>query len=225
MKNFLALAMIATLLSIFPLLTAAQIVNGSFEDVDNVPLNGFIGFAGGDSIPGWTIGGSSIEVVGNDYWMASNCVHSVDLSGGHMGSISQDVPTQTGLTYTVSFDMSGNPVVGPAVKTIVVTADGGQSTTFTYDTSVEENTLADMGYSAKAYTFVASGNSTTLTFESLTPGAYGPVIDNIAIANVTALVCHRNNGSSARKTLIVGKPAVAAHLGHGDVAGACQVPE
>jgi hypothetical protein len=34
-------------------------------------------------------------------------------------------------------------------------------------------------------------------------------------------VCHRNNGSSAQKTLNIGASAVAAHLAHGDTLGPC----
>lgn len=220
MKNFFAFAIVATLISIFPSTMSAQIVNGSFESPE-LPLNGAFYFPGGSSIPGWTIGGNSIEIVGNDFWMASNGSHSVDLTGIYAGSISQNVPTFTGVTYTVSFDMSGNPQGGDAVKTIVVTADGAQAATYTYDTSVEQNTETDMGYAAKAYTFVASGPMTTLTFTSGTYLIWGPVIDNVAIASVTAQVCHRNNGSASFKTMIVGKPAVAAHLAHGDTVGAC----
>jgi len=224
MKNLFVIAMIATIVSLFPVSLSAQIVNGSFEDPE-VPSNAFFYFAGGSTIPGWTIGGSGygagIEVTNTDYWQASNGNNSVDLIGIYPGSISQDIPTFTGVTYTVSFDMSGNPMGGNPVKTIIVTADGGQEATYTFDTSVEHNTTTDMGYSSKAYTFVANGPITTLKFAAGPDYIYGPVIDNVAMASVTAQVCHRNNGSATYKTMIVGKPAVAAHLAHGDTAGAC----
>lgn len=225
MKNFFAFAVIATILTLVPLAVSAQIVNGSFEDTE-VPSTAFFYFPGGSTIPGWSIGGSGygvgIEVTNTDYWQASNGTNSIDLVGIFASSISQDIPTITGLTYTVSFDMSGNPMGGNPVKTIIATADGGQEATYTFDTSVEHNTTTDMGYSAKAYTFVANGPTTTLTFAAGPDVIYGPVIDNVAIASVTAQVCHRNNGASQRKTLIVGKAAVTAHLAHGDTAGACQ---
>lgn len=222
MKNIFIIAMIATIVSLFPVSLSAQIVNGSFEDVDGVPAGGFAYFPGGSSFSGWTVGGDSIEVTDNNYWQASNGNNSVDLVGVFPGSISQDVPTFTGVTYTVSFDMSGNPMGGNPQKTILVTANGEQGATYTFDTSVEQNTVADMGYSAKAYTFVATGPITTLTFAAVSfDYAYGPIIDNVAMASVTAQVCHRNSGSASYKTMIVGKPAVAAHLAHGDVAGAC----
>lgn len=225
MKNIFIIAMIATIVSLFPASVPAQIVNGSFEDPE-VPSTAFFYYAGGTTIPGWTIGGSGygvgIEVTNTDYWQASNGKNSVDLIGIFPSSISQDIPTISGLTYTVSFDMSGNPMGGDPVKTIIVTADGGQEATYTYDTSVEQNTVTDMGYAAKAYTFVANGPITTLKFAAGPGYIYGPVIDNVAMTNVTAQVCHRNNGSSQRKTLIVGKDAVAAHVAHGDSEGACQ---
>jgi choice-of-anchor C domain-containing protein len=224
MKKIFVIAMIATIVSLFPISQSAQIVNGSFEQPE-VPSAAFFYYAGGTTIPGWTIGGSGygvgIEVTNTDYWQASNGTNSVDLVGIYPSSISQDIPTFAGVTYTVSFDMSGNPMGGNPVKTIIVTADGGQEATYNFDTNVEQNTAADMGYSAKAYTFVANGPITTLTFASGPGYIYGPVIDNVGIASVTAQVCHRNNGSASYKTMIVGKPAVAAHLGHGDTVGAC----
>jgi choice-of-anchor C domain-containing protein len=224
MKNLFVIAMIATIVSLFPVSLSAQIVNGSFEDTE-VPSNAFFYYPGGSTIPGWTIGGSGygvgIEVTNTDYWQASNGTNSLDLVGIYASSISQDIPTFTGVTYTVSFDMSGNPGGGNPVKTIIVTADGGQEATYTFDTSVEHNTTTDMGYSSKAYTFVANGPITTLKFAAGPDYIYGPVIDNVAMASVTAQVCHRNNGSATYKTMIVGKPAVAAHLAHGDTAGAC----
>ena len=235
MKNFFVFAIIATFISLFPITTSAQIVNGSFEDGDVVPSGGFLGYNAGDTgITGWTVGGpGGIEVIDAGYWAATGN-RSVDLSGVGIGFLSQAVPTIAGLTYTVSFDLSGNPegpyfgIFDDPIKSLVVTADGGQSATFSYDTITEDNTsfltgfgTSDMMYSAKAYTFVASGATTNLTFTSVNDTGFGAVLDNVSITNVTAQVCHRNNGSAARKTLIVGKPAVAAHLGHGDSAGAC----
>jgi choice-of-anchor C domain-containing protein len=237
MKNFLVLAIIATFVSLIPITLSAQIVNGGFEDGDPVASGAFaVYFAGDSGLTGWTVGGpGGIEVVDAGYWAASAGNRSVDLSGwGNVGSLSQSIATIPGLTYTVSFDMSGNPE-GPLyglfydpIKSLVVTADGGQSATFSYDTSTEGNTsfqtgsgTSDMMYSAKAYTFVASGTTTDLMFTSENANGFGPVLDNVSITEVTAQVCHRNNGASARKTLIVGTAAVAAHLAHGDTAGAC----
>jgi len=235
MKNFFVFAIIATFVSLFTVTTSAQIVNGSFEEGNPVPSGFFAGYNAGDSgLTGWTVGGpGGIEVIDSGYWSATGN-RSVDLSGGGIGSLSQTITTVPGLTYTVSFDMSGNPE-GPyfnffddPVKSIVVTADGGQSATFSYDTIAEGNTStltgsgsSDMMYSAKGYTFVASGTTTELAFTSQNANAFGPVLDNVSITNVTGQVCHRNNGASQRKTLIVGTAAIPAHLAHGDTAGAC----
>jgi hypothetical protein len=38
-----------------------------------------------------------------------------------------------------------------------------------------------MGYETDEVTFRATSPSTTLTFESTTPGAYGPVLDNVRV--------------------------------------------
>jgi hypothetical protein len=50
---------------------------------------------------------------------------------------------------------------------------------FSFD--ITGKTFLDMGYETDHGTFLATGPSTTLTFESITPGAYGPVLDNVRV--------------------------------------------
>ncbi|MEQ1604066.1 MAG: choice-of-anchor C family protein [Pyrinomonadaceae bacterium] len=203
-------------------------VNGSFEDgpcggsFDSLP-------AGNNNITGWTIGGGGVDLICS-LWQASDADRSIDLNLLTPGSLSQDLETVAGLTYAVTFDMSGSPDGGslppahpwysPTNKALGVSADGSAPELFNYDTAVEGNSRPDMRWTTNTYYFAATDAETTLTFASQIPGAFGPTLDNVT-ASVLTQVCHRNKGSKGSRTLTVGPPAVAAHLAHGDTPGPC----
>ena len=221
--------MSAAVVASFLFLTLAadgQIVNGSFEMSDPMVTSGFRTFPnGGGTIPGWTVGGS-VDLVHSSHWPASDGERSVDLTGFSAGSVSQTIETVPGVTYTVTFDMSGNPEGQgftpplPTLMTMVVSATGSPSSIYEYDVVGNGNTTTDMKFQSKEYTFTATMEATELTFASQMNFFFGPVIDNVAIA-ASATVCHRNNGTSERETLTVGIPAIRAHIAHGDTPGPC----
>lgn len=71
------------------------------------PSGGFFTiFAGQTDIFDWTVGLHSVDYIG-DYWEALEGERSVDLNGHRTGEISQTLATTPGITYQVSFDMSG----------------------------------------------------------------------------------------------------------------------
>ena len=154
--------------------------NGSFET--GTYVDGGFGFeplnAGDTSITGWTVDAGSVDWIGN-YWLAQDGSMSIDLSGADAGSISQTLATTIGNTYTVSFFLSGNPAGPPTVKTLDVSATGGVTAGYTYDTT--GNDLTNMNWTPETYTFLATSASTTLSFVSTTAGPYGPAIDNVVI--------------------------------------------
>ena len=160
---------------------AVSITNGSFESgLANV--GAFTALSGGDttSITGWTVGGAGgVDYIGT-YWTASDGARSLDLSGGGIGGVSQQL---TGLTigqeYTVSFDLAGNPAGGPTVKNLAVSTTGGAEL-FTFDTS-GKNT-GNMGWTTFTYVFIATAADDILAFLSTTGGSGGPALDNITIA-------------------------------------------
>ena len=154
--------------------------NGSFETgtyVDNG--SGFEQLNLGDtSLDGWTVDAGSVDWVGT-YWTAEEGSKSIDMSGADVGTISQTFATTIGNSYTVSFFLSGNPVGPPTMKTLDVSATGGTVGNYTYD--VTGTTLASMNWTPATYTFLATNTSTTLSFVSTTPTAYGPAIDNVVV--------------------------------------------
>ncbi len=154
--------------------------NPSFET--GTYVDGGSGFeqlnAGDTSLDGWTVDSGSVDWIGT-YWLAQEGSMSIDMSGANAGAISQTFATTIGNTYTVSFALSGNPAGGPAVKTLDVSATGGAVSNYTYD--VTGNDLTNMNWTQAEYSFLATSASTTLSFMSTTPGAFGPAIDNVVV--------------------------------------------
>ena len=161
--------------------TWANVTNGSFESGSDV--GSYTTLDPGDmSITGWTITGQ-IDYIGT-YWQASDGVRSIDLSGFSAGSIQQDIATTPGLTYIVDFDMAGNPDGAPDIKSLSLEAVGVGSQTFNFDYT--GFTKSNMGWETKEWSFIATGNTTTLKFTSLVDTGWGPAIDNVCVSTVPA---------------------------------------
>lgn len=168
------------------------LVNGSFEQAPVTRT--YLNLAGGSiSIVGWVVTGEGIDVVRATYWVASEGDNSLDLDGSRrsslsppyaQGGIAQRFATVAGTRYLVSFDMAGNMVPRPAVKSMRVSA-AGQTMDFRFD--VTGKTARSMGWLRKSWTFTAKADSTTLEFRSLTKSpltGFGPAIDNVTVSPV-----------------------------------------
>ena len=160
---------------------AASISNGSFEN-GTAPGSFTNIVTGGTNITDWMVDSGNVDYIGT-YWVASDGSRSIDLNGTAAGSIKQTFATTVGATYEVTFDLSGNPEGTPGTRVVRVSATGSgtPSQDFTYDTVAKANTLADMKWESKTYTFIAGSTSTTLMFTSQTAGSNGPALDKIAI--------------------------------------------
>ena len=160
-----------------------HISNGSFERGAN-PGATFITLpAGSAAMTDWVVAGGTVEYIG-PYWAAAVGQRSVDLNGNNPGAISQVFQTHPGTTYAVQFALAGNPDGGPTTKRLQVSADR-ETAELTFNTAGRSR--QDMGYEKRTFLFTAKNAETTLTFQSLTAGPYGPAIDNVTV-NETALV-------------------------------------
>jgi choice-of-anchor C domain-containing protein len=159
--------------------SAVTLVNGSFE-LGTDPGAGFTSEAAGSSaITGWTVGGFGVDYIGG-YWMASDGVRSIDLSGTSSGSLSQTFATTVGTDYTVTFDLSGNPDGGTGTKLALTTISGSLPQLSTY-TVTAANSRANMNWQTYSYTFTAFAAQSTLTFASFEYSPYGPALDNVSV--------------------------------------------
>jgi choice-of-anchor C domain-containing protein len=170
---------LATILSAGQRAEADFIVNGSFEQGTVNPGSTFLTLAAGSTaITGWTVTPQSIDYVGG-LWMASDGTRSVDLSGNAPGGIQQTFATTAGLTYSVLFDLAGNPEGPPVLKTAEVSA-AGKVQDFTFNTAGHSET--SMGWTTMDFVFTATSSMTTLSFASLNATAFGPALDNVSVS-------------------------------------------
>lgn len=192
--RLLSLAAVAAFLNVASPASAAVniLTNGSFELGAYVNQGGGFGTLNAPSaaITGWTVDSGSIDWIGT-YWNHADGIHSVDLSGLALGSISQNFLTVAGQQYAVNFFMSGNPAGGPVTKHVNVEVNGAPLV-FTYNTGT--NTLADMQWQAYSFTFIADSVTETLRFTSLQCAdgganmcAFGGALDNVSVSAVPEL--------------------------------------
>jgi choice-of-anchor C domain-containing protein len=183
--NLMAAAVAAATLVIAGSAGAATIVNGGFVG-PSAPDGGFqtVGVSTG-VIPGWTVSSGNVDWI-KGYWQSSDGdAFSVDLNGTTPGAISQTIDTVIGQTYTLTFDMSGNPDNGSDLR-LLLADTGGAATTFAYNLDVSTNSHSNMNWTPQSLNFTATGAATTITFASGAGGAnccFGAAIDNVAIAN------------------------------------------
>ncbi len=178
---------------------AAGFSNGSFEDGDFAPLTPGFDFdrvsAVSTDVTGWTVTEGSIDWIGT-YWDGRGRLQGALTSMAtreRPAQSSQTFDTNVNSTYFVSSACRATRIAGRQSKTMTVDAGAARDAPYSYDTSVAANTRADMKWADKSFTFVATSNSTVLTFRSTTPGGFGPAIDNIVITEVLP------NGAQCKK--------------------------
>lgn len=182
---------VLALIAAAPLPASANLIqNGSFEESSFSSVNTWLTLGvRSTTIAGWTIvpvsgqSTGSIDYIG-DYWQASDGNYSIDLDGRcASGGVEQTIVTEIGETYTVCFDIAGNPD-SAAIKTMELSAIGAtiQSAAFTFDNT--NCSLSSMGWTNVEWLFVADADSTTIRFLSTTSQAikgYGMALDNVMV--------------------------------------------
>lgn len=174
MSKMKALAVVAafTVLSPAAYASVELIHNGGFESAG--------GFSGGfetigSGLDGWTIGGT-VDLI-NTYWTPASGSYSLDLNGGGAGSISQSFATVVGQTYNVSFSLAGNPV-GGGDKFFYASVN----TPITYTFDIDGKTTANMGWVRRSFSFVATSDTSTLSFVGDPYHSYyGAALDDISV--------------------------------------------
>jgi hypothetical protein len=92
--------------------------NGGFEEPQLGADTGYVECPVG-IVDNWVIGGAGIDHI-RTYWDPSEGIQSIDLSRRGRGNISQEIPTTAGRSYTLSFDIAGNPDYGLYEKLLLV---------------------------------------------------------------------------------------------------------
>lgn len=180
----LIIALSALSLAGLPALAGPIVIqNNSFEVPSSTSNWNRVFAVDSTSIPGWTVTDGTVDHIAN-YWQAADGVRSVDLDGNTAGTMKQVLLIPQAGLLDVGFWMSGNPDDptggANAIKTLQVSLVSGTDPmeTFTFDTTGINH--GSMGWLKKdAFFNVPSAGNYTLQFASLTPGDYGPVLDNV----------------------------------------------
>jgi hypothetical protein len=182
MRSLISVFSLAILLAVT---SSAVITNGGFENPANTPIGGYVTYTGGESFPGWQVGGDSINVHHTGHTTALAGIQSLDLSGAAAGSITQSLSTVSGLTYQLIFGYgahSYHPYSGPAMAQVFwggVLAD-------TVSRVASPNTV-DINWTTATYSLLATSSTTELSFVSLSPNG-GILLDEISASPLSVPV-------------------------------------
>lgn len=155
--------------------------NGSFEEGPDLPQ----GWAGIDKdsikITGWTVTRGQIDLLTDKHWQAGEGKRSLDLHGSPgIGGVKQTLATRKGKTYTVTFQMAGNPG-GQVTEKSVWVAAAGDKKKFTFD--AKGKSYEAMGWEKMTWEFIATDDETELEIysaEEADPLA-GPALDEVSV--------------------------------------------
>lgn len=158
--------------------------NGSFESPTFDGSLRWQTYNGSDNLNGWIVyagvPGGGIDHVHNDWWRASDGTYSIDLNSTDTGGVSGLLEGLTiGESYTVSFDMSGNPGGPKGVKEMVSYIDTTRVRSFYFDTT--GNNRRNMNWESMGFKFTATATSQYLSFVSAVAGTHGAAIDNVQV--------------------------------------------
>lgn len=163
--------------------------NGSFEEEGALPcaegcsLSGTIIAVGNDTaVPGWTVANNPVSVMGANYFPATdgvNCLALSDVFGP--GSVFQDLTTEPGASYDISFDMAANPW-NPETDSLDVYWDGQRAGSFV---AVSTGSYPDNAISWTRHAIlrvVATGATTRLQLVDTDWHHLAPLIDDVRVA-------------------------------------------
>ena len=155
----------------------AQIVaNGGFEQP--VAANSITGTT---SIPGWTASSGDFEIITSAYWQPHSGNQSIDLNGITPATIFQDLATEVGATYQLSFWMAGNPdAAGDKSLNVLWGGANVGSFTFVQAGATRSNMLWQLMTTG---TLTATSSTTRLAFQSTTTAtpSGGPALDDVSV--------------------------------------------
>jgi choice-of-anchor C domain-containing protein len=169
---------------------ANLVTNGSFEQPDLSPSCAWSTYgAGSTQIAGWTVVGGSVDLhVGQNcsaLWATPDGTQAVDLNGLGRG-LKQNIATDPGQVYLLSFWMSGNGCQSQ-YKTLDVKFDGNVVGTPSHD-RYPYNIVYPEGWELFEYTVAATSSISELSFVStsnISPAGWcGPAIDDVRLVAV-----------------------------------------
>ena len=160
------------------------LIDGNFE---SAPLVGPSGtkqtvYAGQTYIPGWTVGGTSVDVLRNTYFNNHTLGNSIDLLGSPgPGSISQTFNAIMNMRYRLDFDLFPSPRVPMDTNYNLLVTFGTNTKKF------DGSSTALLTAPASYHLFFNATKTalTTVMFESANVvKSTGPLIDNVSVTAI-----------------------------------------
>ncbi len=192
------------------------VVNGDFSRPVQQKNSYETVYPAAQKIPGWTVGGDSVDLMGSTYFTlpsgSSSGSQAVDLSGSAPGSLTQTISTTPGTSYELTWYEAGNPDCGQSLKVMHV-AWGNKPLAkliASLSMSTKGRTRSNMGWSQKSQTVVASSALSVLGFADATPdqSACGPVVADVSLTAEQSSSPHRAT-AGASLPVRVSRPANA----------------
>eukprot|EP01018_Ginkgo_biloba_P005769 Gb_14983 [translate_table: standard] len=166
--------------------------NGGFEECGIDPGSGFIVLDADEPIPlcGWRVVEGQVEYAGPNLWPPYQGKRTLHLNSAKIatpGSVAQILHVTNRSNYSVVFYMAGNPdrSCGNNTKTLRVSITPSSVSPQVLFFNIAKATPGSMGWKrTHSLEFTASDEYVNITFESLTPGSCGPVIDSVAVMEI-----------------------------------------
>jgi choice-of-anchor C domain-containing protein len=152
--------------------------NGGFETPHIVRTAMWDTISLGSRMGAWKVGAGSVDLIDTHYWKPAAGKQSLDLNGNEAGTIYQDIKTRPGARYRLTFSLTTNVDGAPAMKEFRVSFG---ATSAVFHKAQTTTSRADIRWQTVSRVFVATKPITRLSFASLTPTAYGAVIDNVTV--------------------------------------------
>ncbi len=134
------------------------------------------------TLSGWTVSSGNVDAVAS----GPAGQMAIDLCGNTAGTIAQTFATVNGTSYTVTFLQATNPgIAGQTSDLRVSAASTTQDFTSTNPSGTTWGTVGNT-FVERTFTFTATGNSTTLSFQSLTAGNGGSLLAAISVVAASA---------------------------------------
>jgi subtilisin-like proprotein convertase family protein len=157
-----------------------------FNGFEAVHTGYYLPVAGDYFANGWLVDYGSVDwlptgTFGSTAYEGSNYI---DLDGNGPGGISTNIPTITGVTYTLGFAYTKNPGAGAYDPQVQILINGSPLATLTANIS---NVFSNLKWSTTSYMFTATSASTALAVHSLDPsGASGVLLDAFSLTTNAA---------------------------------------
>ena len=187
------------------------ILNGDFEEpgVSSDNSNGWITFEKGQIIgSGWIVEENSVDIHQREYsipWHTISGLQALDLSGDSPGCIDQDIDTEPGKKYELSFYMAANLACAPSTVSLKLYINNNIIDTVSFNTV--GHSFQNMGWQLHKYKFNATDSVTRIKFCSLTDGPCGPAIDLVKLSILDSCSDKYDEGFEAGKQYCINNPS------------------